>query len=69
MVQIGDREPEALTLSDPGEGQWHVHELGGGMLIEEGPVDVVIMVNQGRIELDWLEFTKNTLNGDKLKGR
>ncbi|MGG3283483.1 cellulase family glycosylhydrolase [Paenibacillus solani] len=69
MLQIGDREPEALTLTDPGEGQWHVHRLGGGMLIEEGPVDVVIMVNQGRIELDWLEFTKNTLKGDKLKGR
>ena len=26
------------------------------MPIEEGPVDLVFMVNKGRIELDWLEF-------------
>lgn len=60
MLQIGEREPEAITLSDPGEGHWRVHRLGEGILIEEGFVDVVIMVNQGRIELDWLEFTKST---------
>jgi hypothetical protein len=58
MLQVGDREPEAISLSDPGEGQWHVHRLAGGMPIEEGPVDLVFMVNKGRIELDWLEFTE-----------
>ncbi|PCL92542.1 glycoside hydrolase family 5 protein [Paenibacillus lautus] len=59
MLQVGDREPEAISLSSgPGEGQWHVHRLAGGMPIEEGPVDLVFMVNKGRIELDWLEFTE-----------
>lgn len=58
MLQIGDRDPELISLSDSGEGQWDVHRVAEAMPIEEGPVDLVLMVNKGRIELDWLEFTE-----------
>ena len=58
LVQIGDREPELISLSDSGEGQWRIHRVAENMPIVEGPVDLVFMVNKGRIELDWLEFTE-----------
>lgn len=62
MLQIGDREPEFISLSDSGEGQWRIHRVAEAMPIVEGPVDLVFMVNKGRIELDWLEFIEARLN-------
>ncbi|GAA0845524.1 hypothetical protein GCM10008915_50070 [Bifidobacterium pullorum subsp. gallinarum] len=59
MLQVGEREPEVISLSESGEWQWQIYKLTEAMPVEEGPVDVVMMVNKGVIELDWLEFSES----------
>lgn len=53
-LRIRDRELVKLSVS--GEG-WQVFRLASELVVEEGPVHLVIGVSQGRVELDWVEFS------------